>query len=165
MGQATLRAMIEECSSRIEIVFQRQGEVRPMWHCVTSEGEEMAMAPPPFLSKDLAVTLMQAFFELKDVVRYVFVNEAWILQMTVDSDEAAASLARVNEEGLANHPDRIEVVMFAGEDENGMLTAQRVIERPAGRKPRLGPLEFPDLTGVRSEGRMVGLLPQRGTVQ
>jgi hypothetical protein len=65
---------------------------------------------------------------------------------------------------LADHPDRVEIVILSGEDETaGWCTARRVIIRPQHGKPYLGPLEI-DVFEV-SEGRMVGLLPQRGTRQ
>jgi hypothetical protein len=50
--------------------------------------------------------------------------------------------------------------MFSGEDHAGELLGKRRIERPAKGKPYLGPLEVEEYK--TSEGRMVGMLPQRG---
>ena len=46
-----------------------------------------------------------------------------------------------------------------------MLTASRLILRRIGKDPRLGPLVINDMQGWSSKGRLVGMLPQRGTVQ
>ena len=78
---------------------------------------------------------------------------------------------RVSRRGLANHPERIEVVTLQGEDRAcGQIVAHRRIIRPAGRQPYLGALEtmeevlhLPRGAAFQFQGRMVGLLPVRGT--
>jgi hypothetical protein len=75
--------------------------------------------------------------------------------------------------GLSEHPDRVEVVQIQGEEhEYGRIIASRAIIRPRIGRPHLGPLEMvndlpfiPRDAVVQSEGRMVGMLPVRGTRQ
>ena len=109
--------------------------------------------------------MIGALFDLADVVRYVFIDEAWTLKRMIRPDEEE----KIYREGLSKHPERVEVVMIQGEDRDyGQIAAHRNIIRPAKGKPYLGPLQtlgdlpfVPHGAAVQSEGRMVGLLPVR----
>lgn len=161
MSEKDLRALIDYASGFAEKRFAKTGVVYPLWHAVKSNGESFVM-PAPAGGKDLGVAIIRAAFEIEDVVRYVFMDEAW----TLDQPVARAEIDFMQRHGVRAHPDRVEIVMFSGEDaESGrMLMSKRRIIRPANGKPRLGPLEeLP--TGGHSEGRMVGLLPVKGTRQ
>jgi hypothetical protein len=155
-----LRKLVEFASEQAAAAFHRSGQVLPMWHAIKRSGDHIVFAPPPGADKATSVGMARAAFELFDVVRYVFMDEAWILN-AIGREIGAAEMERINREGLSQHPDRVEVIMFSAEDEaEGMLTAHRLILRPERGKPKLKPLEIFDLTGVTSEGRMVGLLPR-----
>lgn len=163
----TLQEFIVGCSYTAAKVFQLRGKLSPMWHAITRDGQHL-MVPSPHPDKDAAVTLMRALFELRDVVRYVLINEAWTVEVEQrwPGEEVEALNERSRQLGgiLADHPDRVEVLMLIGEDETaGLCTARRVIHRPPNAKPYLGPLEIDEFEV--SEGRLVGLLPQRGTRQ
>jgi hypothetical protein len=122
---------------------------------------------PPLESKDLAIALMKAMFECFHVVRYVHFTEAWTLDYRGEKARKITSedLRKIKQEGLSQHPDRVEVVMFQAEDnEAGLITGHRPIIRPNGKKPYLGPIEYLS-EGMESEGRLVGLLPRKGTLQ
>jgi hypothetical protein len=168
MSEKDLRAMLAYASDYAERRFAKKGQLVGMWHAITSKGENIVEPGPP-CDKDTAVAIIRAMFEIRDVVRYVFFDEAWTLYKLIQPDE----MTRINRDGLASHPERVEVVMFQGEDaEWGQITAQRLIHRPAHGKPYLGPLEmlnelahFPRGAALQSEGRMVGLLPVRGSKQ
>jgi hypothetical protein len=55
--------------------------------------------------------------------------------------------------------------MFQAEDnEAGLITGHREIVRPKNGKPYLGPLQMMP-SGMQSEGRLVGLLPRKGSLQ
>ncbi len=105
----------------------------------------------------------------KDVVRYIYIGETWTLDRMIERSEEAAILR----DGLANHPERVEIVQLQGEDDEcGQIMGQRRIIRPESGRPYLGPLEMvidlpfmPYGATVQSEGRMVGVLPVRGTRQ
>jgi len=151
----TLQDFIVEVDKKIVVLFESKGAIYPMYHTVTRAGDHNILTPPG--EKDIAAIVMRAYFELADVVRYVFVNEAWQLYATKLSEDEMREIAK---RGLADYPGRIEVLMYVGEDDSGTITAHRTITRPSHGKAELGPLEI-DRPRV-SEGRMVGMLPQRG---
>jgi hypothetical protein len=140
-------------------IFAVTGIVYPMWHTVTAAGDHKIINSPPG-DKDTAALLIRAYFELHDVVRYVFVDEAWTLMVPTSR---YSEMPDIMQRGLSDHPERVEVVMYQAEDASGAVTAHRNIIRPKTGKARLGPLHF--FRSKQSEGRFVGMLPQRGTVQ
>ena len=167
MSEKQLRDMLALASDFCELRFARNGEVEPTWHALTAAGESfIERALPDFDGPD-ALATVHALFDLRDVVRYVFMYEAWTLARLLPANE----MDRISRSGLANHPERVEVVTLQGEDRAcGQIVAHRRIIRPAGRKPYLGPLEtmeevmrLPRGAAIQFHGRMVGLLPVRGT--
>lgn len=166
MSEKDLRDMIAFASTGSERLFNKTGVVSPTWHGVTATSEYFELEPP-HPNKDMAVAMVRAYFELRDVVRYIFVFESWTLARLISDDE----IAFIEQHGVAAHPDRVEVVSILGEDlDAGMLAAHRRIIRPRHRRPYLAPLEMlTDLPHVprggtfQSHGRMVGFLPARGT--
>jgi hypothetical protein len=168
MSEKQLREMLAQASDFAAKRFAQKGVLYPQYNMVTSAGEHLHELGPS-TDKDTAVAIIRAFMEIKDVVRYVFLDEAWTLYKLIQP----AEFERIDREGLRNHPERVEIVMFQCEDADwGQITAHRLIHRPAGRKPYLGPLvtldelaHLPPGSVIQSEGRMVGLLPQRGTRQ
>jgi hypothetical protein len=160
MSEPKLRDMIDFASDFCAEKFERTGEIATMWHAVKANGEQMVGAPES-QNKDVEAARMRSIFEREDVVRYVFIGEAWILQ-TLSHDEAEKACR----EGLSQHPDRIEVVMICGEDRDcGEIMAHRKIVRPAdGKPPYLDPLEVHERSAY-SKGRLVGMLSRRSTQQ
>jgi hypothetical protein len=155
------REMIETASQAVERLFARRGELAPVYF-VEHNGGRLDIVPAPPCSKDEAVALMRAYFAIHNVTRYVFVDEAW--RVTIPrSPDAAATESFCREHGVSAHPDRVEMILFVAEDELGIINAYRAIMR-RGRKSSLGPLEY-DPEGGTYEGRMMGLLPARGTKQ
>jgi hypothetical protein len=169
MSEKELRRMFDRASQFCEAHFANRGEIAPMWHAVTSKGETIIEPHPIQLGKDIAMVLIRAFFDAKDVVRYVYIGEAWTLDRMIEQDELDA----ITREGLFEHPDRVEVVQLQGEDiECGQIVGLRKIIRPESGRPYLGPLEMinelpfmPHGASVQSKGRMIGVLPVRGTRQ
>jgi hypothetical protein len=169
MSERELRRMLDHASGFCDMAFAKKGEIAPMWHAITSTGGTIIEPHPTYLGKDMAAAMIRAVFDYADVVRYVYVGEAWTLQRMIRPEEHE----EIFRKGLAEHPDRVEVVQLQGEDhEYGQIIGQRKIIRPAGGKPYLGPLQMihdlpfvPQGATVQSEGRMVGMLPVRGTRQ
>ena len=155
----TLHDFIIFVDERVTVVYQTLGEIQPMWHAVTASGEHRIL-PSPDMHKDTAAILMREYFKLHDVKRYVFIDEAWQLETPVIDENEMREIAR---RGLEHHPDRIEVLSYQAEDDSGLITAQRVITRLPSGKGQLGRLEFTQ--SQQSEGRLVGMLPVKGTVQ
>jgi hypothetical protein len=153
---AELRAMIEAASVWADDRFAQYGEITPMWHIVTGDGREMILQPPP-VDKDVGARIMRAALRKLDAIRCVFIDEAWTVEVKLDD---AAEVERIEREGAATHPRRVEMLMFAGEDQMGQLIGTRPIERPPGGKAYLGPIEIE--SSPVSHGRFVGMLPPRG---
>lgn len=169
MSERDLRKMLNYASGFCGKRFAEKGEIAPMWHAITSAGETIIEPHPTYLGKNMAAAMIRVFFDMRDVVRYVYVGEAWTLKRMIKPEEQE----EIFRKGLSVHPDRVEVVQIQGEDqEYGQIIASREIIRPKRGKPHLGPLEMvndlpfiPRGAVVQSEGRMVGMLPVRGTRQ
>jgi hypothetical protein len=160
MSEQQLRALIDNASMFAEQVIAARGEVAPIWHMITSDGEEMIELTPPVHDKDTAIGLIRALMAMANVVRYIHLCEAWMLDDRKNRRYSDAEIRKIAEEGLSEHPDRMEVVIFQAEDhEAGMISGHRRIIRNKGDHPRLGPLELLP-RGTESEGRFVGLLPK-----
>lgn len=160
MSETELRELIEIASGGAEQCFRRSGRLSPRYHCMLADGGSF-VTPAPHDDKDVSVALMRALFQIKHVVKYVFIDEAWILDTSItDAAEAAKLEAWAGKHGIANHPDRREIVMFLAEDLAGRLSAHRFILRQEHGKPKLSPLKFIPAAAA-AHGRMVGLL-QRG---
>lgn len=156
------RDMIRAAAERASKIFRKDGSLLPIWECHTSKGEIFVIGTPfdGGASKEAASAMLRAMFELKDVVSFVFMTEAWVRAM----DPAEYDADKLGREGLSNDPKREEALVYQAEDATGQLMARQMITRPGG-KARLGPLDFQDEI-TRSEGRFVGMLPRRdATVQ
>jgi hypothetical protein len=152
---AELRRMLDGASWWVDGWFAEHGVILPMWHLVRDDGRGVVL-PSPHPDKDVAVRMARTVFQRLNIVRYIFVDEAWQVELALDD---VAGLDRVQRDGAETHPRRREIVMFTCEDEFGQLLGMRSIERPADAKPYLGPLDVEQ--PLESEGRFVGLLPQR----
>lgn len=153
-----LKSLIEFASDQAEKFFRRQGVIYPMFHAIKTSGETM-LVPSFAPDKDASVALTKALFTLEDIDRYVFMDEAWILDNRTNN-LPPLDMEKIRREGLRDHPDRREIVMFSAENRRGeMQTASRFILRPEIGRPSLAPLKIDDMTAVTgSSGRMVGLL-------
>ena len=150
-----LKSLIKFASAQAEKLFRKQGALYPLYHAIKRNGDTVILTPKTD-DKDIGVAMMVAWMQLNDVDRYVFMDEAWI----VDSTQSGVELdvAKALREGVRNHPDRREAVMFSAENRRGeQLTAKRFILRPETGRPTLAPLVIDEPFGY-SEGRMVGLL-------
>lgn len=157
MSEKQLRDMIEYASGWAGTRFAKVGAIAPFWHAMTASGETLVLAPP-FQNKDASAAFFRALFKERDVVRYVMIDEAWLAKIDPSEKE------HYNRRGVRSHPQRVEIVMFNGEDhEGGQIMAYRRIERPNNGPAYLGPLEWQRYN--ESEGRFVGLLPTKGTKQ
>lgn len=163
MSERELVQMMEFADEQVQRIFKVTQRIHPMWHMVTSAGETKIMPTPSAQDKDTAERLVRRIFELLDVVRYVFIGEAWTAEvMDEDLPKVEAELQRAG--NLENYPGRNEVVQLQGEDRDcGQLVWWRAITRPKIGPARLGPLEK-DCFRV-SSGRMVGLLPKAKATQ
>jgi len=152
-------------------VFRRDGEIHPIWHAITRGGEHLILPTPwgDSYDRDLQTAMVRVLFDLKDVVRYVLLHEAWMADFRgtrLSGEQAEALREELNRDGVKNRPDRIEVVMIQAEVEGHVArSAFRRIVRPPRRRAILAPLDMFNLAGANAEGRLVGMLPVRGGMQ
>lgn len=157
-GRLELQKLISTASESIEKIFRKQGGLAPMYHAVKRNGTAL-IVPAMSDDKDEGVAMIKALFVIEDVVRYVFIDEAWILGFDESGSNPKPDMARIRREGLRDHPDRREVVMFAAENLDGdFVAARRFILRPEHGKPSLSPLKPFSGASDGFSGRMVGLL-------
>jgi hypothetical protein len=155
-----LRDLILFASKQAEKLFRKQGAIYPLYHCIKANGDTVILSAFD-ADKDLSVAMTVAWMQLNDVDRFVFFDEAWMID-TTKIGGPPLDLKWIERHGVRNHPDRREAVMFSAESRRGeALTAKRYILRPEIGRPTLAPLVI-DPPFDHSEGRMVGLL-QRGT--
>lgn len=157
MMSRELRAMLQRASRWADRQFSRAGVVRPVWHAVTARGEHIVM-PAQLDDKDAQARLVRTAFALHNVVRYVFIVEAWVVAGTGTETDKRELMQIAATVGLASHPRRQEVVNLVAEEEACCVSCMRHIHRPARGKPYLGPLI--EETPVESSGRFVGMLPK-----
>jgi hypothetical protein len=145
-----------------------------MWHMVRTDGEYVIVHTPGVSkskdAKDAVGATMRTLFMRHDIVRYLFISEACAFDTTgmgqAETDRALKWIAEHSNSSVEDYPERVEVVMFSGEDhEAGQMQAHRAIVRATERKPTLAPLRYLDLTGWEWKGRLAGMLPRKGTVQ
>jgi hypothetical protein len=150
-----LKWLIEFASTQAEKLFRKQGIIYPLYHCIRANGESTILTPPPG-DKDRSVALVKAWLSIENISTVCFMDEAWILDDR--RGQLGLDMEKIRREGIRNHPDRREVVMFSAENRRGeALTARRFILRPEIGKATLAPLVI-DEPYDHSEGRMVGLL-------
>jgi len=155
-----LHEFVKEISNMVTELFNKNHEIFPMYHFINRKGEHM-ITPPPILKeehedkKGMQLAIIREFIKEKDIVRYCFFDEAWMAVLEPKEEYVKPE----------QHPQRREIILFNAEDENlGQITATRDIIRPVNASPCLGPLQFDTLGGLLS-GRMVGMLPPKGTAQ
>lgn len=153
-----LRRMIERASDFVDKRFRQTGQIARTYHAITADGDQL-VTPALDDDKDADAILIRALFAMRKVVRYIVIDEAWILDRKHGPIPPPAEMEWIARHGLRNHPDRREVVMISGEDIHGArLIGERFILRPEHGRATLSPLRIIDMTEGRSEGRMVGLL-------
>lgn len=154
-----LRTLIEASSELAEERMAADGEVTPVWRAFDADGRFYIIPSPPLDDKDAMMAVMRRIFAKLKIVRVVFTNEAWyVAAQGTDFAKLEAWLA-THDDSIEDYPDRREIVMFHGEDADGLtLDGMRTIIRSGGGKPTLGPLEIHQLSN--GEGRMIGMLPR-----
>jgi len=154
-----LKEFVTFASEQAEKIFRKTGEVLPLYHAIDAEGEHLILSAPPG-DPDISVAMTKAWLALNNIDRVCFMNEGWILYRVDGPEITPGEMDRIRREGLRNHPDRREVVLFNAENKAGeMQSAHRFIMRPEHGKASLSPLVINDMSRLGpGEGRMIGLL-------
>ena len=166
----SLAALLRRVSRLAEQMFDKRGNIDPMWLVENAGGEQHVVATPVIAEgalagsdkKDAIAAYLREYFAQHDVVRFAFAAESWTV-----SDPAIGRDVTAEQFGLryaamgytlANHPDRREIVWLEAEDSTETLTALREIIRSIHRKPCLGALGKIERAN-HMVGRWTGLLP------
>jgi hypothetical protein len=81
MKTVTAEGLITFAAREMRKQFDKHGQVNPMWHYITDNGEQGIFEPPSLLhNKDEWVAFAKSVFETERAVAYVFMIEAWTLQ-------------------------------------------------------------------------------------
>lgn len=159
MTTIPLRKFVEHCARRAEAIFKKQGRVLPMYHAIDRDGQDVVFPSPPVGGKDEQVAAARLMLEACGATRVAFIDEAWALDQGISD----LDMKELNRTGLRNHPNRIEVILIAAEDQNeGMIMASSEIIRH-GDRAVIAKLKYMDEQHPGAgayEGRMIGLLPR-----
>jgi hypothetical protein len=156
MTKSTLRQFIEHAAKQAAKIFEKNGQLLPMYHAVDSAGKDLIF-PSPSADKDKAVAIVRKVLAEAGATRVAYMDEAWSIDNREAGDVDVEEIYRSGR-SISEHPDRIEIIMISAEDASeGIIMAHRKIFRH-GDRAVLGKLEI--LEGGGLEGRMVGLLPR-----
>ena len=145
---ATEEELLALLSQFAETSFEEQGQVPPLFHAITEDGEHLLYMTPweDGKAKAKMLKMVRAEFARKHVVRYGYVSEVWL----AGYDAPPRVLP-------SERPDRKEAVVVAIVAPPRVTLARRDIVRPwDGTKAYLGPLVFHEME--HATGATLGLL-------
>lgn len=170
----TLEKMFELAQEFAVTIFTVEGSIIPTFigqdedghiHPIACafEDEDAVTRVAPEELKDFFAGKLRTFFREKEIVRYVSILEAWMIESgkATKKDEADLLSGRLP---VKDHPNRVEVVHVTAEDGTKILSGTFRILRDANRKPRLSQFQ-PHTDSMQHAGRFIGLLPRHGTLQ
>jgi len=126
-----------------EQMFDKQGDVDPIWLVESASGEQQIIvspitAPSPLAAadrKDQVAARMREHFAENDIVRYASAMEAWTLHEPERRKITALEYAAMGYT-LANHPDGREISLGPMAKFTAEQRARRSIARAATRAAR-----------------------------
>jgi hypothetical protein len=156
----TLKDLIITASKSADRIFRKDSCIHPLYHMLKPNGESAIWSAADLDDKETMVMAARAIMRELSIERYVFINEAWVLEAMNRTPEEVAEIDRFTSEfGVSEHPDRREVVMFFAENKAGEhLMAHRYILRPEHGKPSLSALKWFEPGELPIRGHMTGLL-------
>jgi len=109
MSNFSFRQFLEFAMKQATRIFNRTGQLCPMYHAVSSAGEDYVFPALPG-DKDVSTAAARAFLVSIEATRVAFIDEAWMM-------ESAAGIDRdkFDREGVAKQPGRIEVILISAE--------------------------------------------------
>lgn len=146
----TLEELLTKTVEFAKQIFDGDDQIIPTWFGETRGGEMVCISTPfdSEMSKNLSVMAVKKLFKEREVVRYIFMSEAWVASRP--TAEAARGVVP------SEDPDRKEIVMFNGEGDGQRVHAFMPIIRPEDGEATLGEITGRDFTNL--QGRMTGIL-------
>jgi len=143
MPRVPLDALLRRVSLMAEQMFDKQGDVDPIWLVESASGEQQIIvspitAPSPLAAadrKDQVAARMREHFAENDIVRYASAMEAWTLHEPERRKITALEYAAMGYT-LANHPDGREISLGPMAKFTAEQRARRSIARAATRAAR-----------------------------
>jgi hypothetical protein len=140
LDRTALLILFEAANRYSTMKFIRDGVLEPMWFAETKDDDKFAFSAI-WDDKDTQMELVREVFKLRDVVRYIFIDEAWAVYADLKEAPEVERLAAAGQ--LSTHAKRREIVVFTGEDEFGEMSAERPIIRPKDAPAYLGDMSKP----------------------
>ena len=152
-----LSTFTETVAASAADVFKECGEVLPMAHAITRNGETLIIGCPwgDENEKIKVIKALRELFRQADVTRYALITEAWTLM-----GGAAERYAKAGMPGaVSEQEDRRECLYVQAEDASGEnISHVQFILRPEHGKPTLSAPVVNHCDSGQSEGRLSGLL-------
>lgn len=151
-----LELLIKFASHQAERMFRKDGRVLAMYHAICADGTNIVM-PSPAADKDTGVAIVKAAFVLENVQSYVYIDEAWMVDVRASEANPRINLTEITRRSLKEHPDRREIVTYFAENKRGQsVQGRQYILRPEHGRPTLSPLTMESVPDMK--GRMTNLL-------
>ena len=155
-----LEEILEELYKFVVGFFDEHGAQPPVLVLLTETNVQRIVDLRDYVEdKELMASMIQAYQNQDEVLGTVFVSEAWVLVVDVNSEEGKRiTEGKTPRIAPSDSPDREEVLFFMAETRGGNLAAQAPILRK-GNKATIGKLVFsppPYGGGGEFEGRLIG---------
>ena len=142
------------------LLMEEQGELKPMAFIGVDGGEGLAMFPWGNVpNTNMAATMIRAVAKEGNATWVIVIMEAYVMRKLPDHN---AVKVKLNQYGsVKDMPDREEALCVLVETTEQTWTGMAIQEKLEGNRATFGEVMFN--ATEQSEGRMVGLLPNRGT--
>lgn len=150
-----LRALMQAGFDTARKIVLRGEEAMPAFIAEWGDGN-IAIYMTPWngdLDKDRFLALMRLLFAAREVKRYVFIGEAWMVELSQEEGRKLDDLPRASA-----HPNRIEVLSLIGVEEGRVIGARARLGRNVNGGRTCSGLEWWEDRG-NTTGRMTELLP------
>lgn len=150
-----LEELMEHCIKIARSTVEAGDENLPQWVLQTKDGGIHIMITPWGTLEEKRNAQLAVIFHMKEIeaVRFVFICEGWCVRVLADSKEDALAGPLPSE-----HPDRIEVLMIYGEEDEQLMLGKKL--------PRTGiHRNFPILRPENKLGDATTIEEQGGTAE
>jgi len=145
-------------------VFMAEGNVFQGMAFLGKFGAGIVPVPVNMMDKDRSVMMLKELCKRTEPDYVMMISEAWMVERKDASKADQDDL--LNEykahKGLADHPERVEIVMLSLETQEGLWFGKSPIKSLGDGKRGFDDLEFTMTTQL--EGRFACFLPQSGPV-
>jgi hypothetical protein len=156
-----LKRQISSYIKTARTIYEAQGHLAPMAFIGVDEGEGLAVFPwgnTP--NAEIASQAIRMVCKEGNAAWVIIIMEAWIVTGPV-GDEISLRRDLKKYGSVINTPGRRGAVTFLVETHERQWNGTAFVKKLEGGKSTFGTMEFEDMN--RSEGRFIGMLPNRGS--